>query len=32
MSIFSDNIRLLRGKQGKTQREIAEHLQITRSR
>jgi len=32
MSIFSDNIRLLRGKQGKTQREIAEHLHITRSR
>lgn len=32
MSIFSDNIRLLRGKQGKTQRETADHLDISRSR
>ncbi|WP_326983631.1 LexA family transcriptional regulator [Chryseobacterium sp. MYb264] len=32
MSIFSDNIRLLRAKQGKTQRETADHLEISRSR
>jgi len=32
MSIFSDNIRLLRGKLGKTQRELSEQITITPSR
>ncbi|GAA5102396.1 hypothetical protein GCM10023210_43400 [Chryseobacterium ginsengisoli] len=32
MSIFSENIRLLRGKLGKTQRELSEQIQITSSR
>lgn len=32
MSIFSENIRLLRGKSGKTQRELSEQIQITTSR
>lgn len=32
MSIFSDNIRLLRGKSGKTQRELSEQITITASR
>lgn len=32
MSIFSDNIRLLRGKLGKTQRELSQQITITTSR
>ncbi|AZA83727.1 XRE family transcriptional regulator [Chryseobacterium lactis] len=32
MSIFSDNIRFLRGKKEKTQQELADSLAITRSR
>src|SRR4051812_37226312 len=32
MSIFSDNIRLLRGKLGITQRELSEQITITTSR
>ncbi|WP_185204583.1 helix-turn-helix domain-containing protein [Chryseobacterium sp. C3] len=32
MSIFSENIRLLRAKLGKTQRELSQKIQITASR
>lgn len=32
MSIFSDNIKLLRGKLGKTQRELSQQIKITSSR
>ncbi|WP_415327343.1 XRE family transcriptional regulator [Chryseobacterium sp. MMS23-Vi53] len=32
MSIFSENIRLLRGKLGKTQRELSQQIEITPSR